>query len=182
MLTSAETIYRKAIGIVKQCGTRNTEKIAQELGIYLHYNDEFTELLGMYVYHCKERHIILNSHMEDMVTKMVCGHEIGHDSLHRDMARKSCMQEFVLFDMRNSMEYEANAFASHLLVDDDELIGLLEQGYDVVQAASSMGTNVNLMLIKLNELNRMGWHLNLPYVPRSDFLKRISPMEYPTAT
>ena len=38
-----------------------------------------------------------------------------------------------------------------------------------------MGTNINLMLIKLNELNRMGWQLNLPYVPHSDFLKKSDP-------
>ena len=29
--------------------------------------------------------------------------------------------------------------------------------------------------IKLNELNRMGWQLNLPYVPHSDFLKNVRP-------
>ena len=38
-----------------------------------------------------------------------------------------------------------------------------------------MGTNINLMLIKLNEMNRMGWGLNLPYVPHADFLKQIKP-------
>lgn len=47
----------------------------------------------------------------------------------------------------------------------------MKQDYDVVQLSAAMGTNINLMLIKLNELNRMGWHLNLPYVPHSDFLK-----------
>ena len=45
--------------------------------------------------------------------------------------------------------------------------------YDVVQLSAAMGTNINLMLIKLNELNRMGWQLNLPYVPHSDFLKDV---------
>ena len=57
----------------------------------------------------------------------------------------------------------------------DELMELMKQGYDVVQLSSIMETNVNLMLIKLNELNRMGWQLNLPYVPRSDFLKNVKP-------
>lgn len=47
----------------------------------------------------------------------------------------------------------------------------MKQDYDVVQLSAAMGTNINLMLIKLNELNRMGWQLNLPYVPHSDFLK-----------
>ena len=40
-------------------------------------------------------------------------------------------------------------------------IDLMKQDYDVVQLSAAMGTNINLMLIKLNELNRMGWQLNL---------------------
>ena len=77
--------------------------------------------------------------------------------------------------MSKAHEYEANAFAFHLIIDDDELIDLMKQDYDVVQLSAAMGTNINLMLIKLNELNRMGWQLNLPYVPRSDFLKNVKP-------
>lgn len=67
--------------------------------------------------------------------------------------------------MRTKHEYEANAFASHLIIDDDELIDLMKQDYDVVQLSAAMGTNINLMLIKLN----------LPYVPHSDFLKNVRP-------
>lgn len=175
MLEDAVSIHRKALRVLQQCGTRNTEKIAEELGIYLRYKNGFDDLLGMYVYQNRERHIILNSNMDDMLLQMVCGHEIGHDILHRDRAKNTGMREFELFDMQTSVEYEANAFASHLLIDDDELIDLLKQGYDFVQVAAMMGTHINLMLVKLNELNRMGWHLNLPYVPRSDFLKNIRP-------
>ena len=105
---------------------------------------------------------------------MVCGHETGHDALHRDRAKDGMgLQEFTLFDMRNEMEYEANAFVAHLRIPDDELIELMGQGYDVVEISAIMQTNVNLMLIKLNELNRMGQHLNLPYLPKSDFLRNI---------
>ena len=75
--------------------------------------------------------------------------------------------------MRSEMEYEANAFAAHLRIDSEELLELAGHGYDVVQLSSIMGTNVNLVLIKLNELNRMGLRLDLPYVPRSDFLKNV---------
>ena len=84
------------------------------------------------------------------------------------------IQEFTLFDMRSEMEYEANAFAAHLRIDSEELLELAGRGYDVVQLSSIMGTNVNLVLIKLNELNRMGLRLDLPYVPRSDFLKNVT--------
>ena len=100
MIIRSEEIYKKANSIVKSCGTRDTLKIARELGIHLHFLDNLNDLLGMYTYRHKERHILLNSNME---------------------------------------------------------------------------TNVNLMLIKLNELNRMGWQLNLPYVPHSDFLRNVRP-------
>ena len=108
--------------------------------------------------------------------QMVCGHEIGHDTLHRALAKaNNSLPEFVLFDMRTKHEYEANALAAHLLIDEDELIEYLREGYDVVQLSGMMNTNINLMLVKLNEMNRMGWRLNIPYVPRSDFLKDVSP-------
>jgi len=172
----SEEIYNKAKSIVRSCGTRDTLKIARELGIYVHYIDDFDKLLGMYTYRHKERHILLNSKMEQMVMQMVCGHEIGHDVFHRDLAKaNNSLPEFVLFDMRTKHEYEANAFAAHVIIDDDELIYYAKQGYDVVQLSSVLETNINLMLIKLNEMNRMGWQLNLPYVPHSDFLKNVKP-------
>ena len=176
MLTRAEEIHRKANKFVRLCGTRDTLKIARELGIYVCYRNDFKDLLGMYTYRNKERHILLNADMDEMLTQMVCGHEVGHDTFHRDFAKSEApLTEFVLFDMRTRYEYEANAFAAHLLIDDDELIQNMKEGRDIVQLSSLMGTNINLMLIKLNEMNRLGWHLNLPYLPNSDFLKNIRP-------
>ena len=72
-----------------------------------------------------------------------------------------------LDEMKNYLRVDYN--------DDDELIENMQQGYDVVQLSAMMNTNINLMLIKLHELNRMGWRLNLPYVPRSDFLRNVKP-------
>lgn len=176
MIVHSEEIYQKARNIVHRCGTRDTLRIAQELGIYVDYIDNFDSLLGMYTYRYKERHILLNSKMDAMLIQMVCGHEIGHDTLHRDLAKRhNMLPEFVLFDMRTRHEYEANAFAAHLCIDDDELFEYLKQGYDVVQLATAMDTNINLMLIKLNEMNHMGYNLNIPYIPQSDFLKNIKP-------
>lgn len=40
MLIRSEEIYKKANRIVKTCGTRDTLKIARELGIYVHFIDE----------------------------------------------------------------------------------------------------------------------------------------------
>ena len=72
---------------------------------------------------------------------------------------------------------EINMFLPFAEFDDTEMCirDRMKQDYDVVQLSATMGTNINLMLIKLNELNRMGWQLNLPYVPHSDFLKNVRP-------
>lgn len=176
MTIRSEEIYRKANQIVQKSGTQDALQIARNSGIYLHFVEGFKNLLGMYTYQQKERHILLNANMDDILMNMVCAHEIGHDTLHREKAKgKSVLSEFVLFDMRTAVEYEANAFAAHVLIDDDELAFYLQQGYDMAQLSAAMNTNINLMLIKLNEMNRMGKNYNLPYVPSADFFKNIRP-------
>lgn len=176
MIIRSEEIYKKANSIVRSCGTRDTLKIARELGIYVHYIDTLNDLLGMYTYRHKERHILLNSGWNTwscrwsavMKSDMMCSTAI--------LPRKEMpCRSLLLFDMRSKPEYEANAFAAHLIIDNDELVEYMQEGYDEVQLSAMMGTNINLMLIKLNEMNRMGWGLNLPYVPHADFLKQIKP-------
>ena len=71
MIIRSEEIYNKAKSSVRSCGTWDTLKIARELGIYVHFIDDLNELLGMYTYRRKERHILLNSNMEHMVMQMV---------------------------------------------------------------------------------------------------------------
>ena len=75
--------------------------------------------------------------------------------------------------MKDTTEYEANAFASHILLDDEEVYSLARQGYDVVQIAQMMGSNINLMLIKMQEMNKLNYDLRIPYDPDSKFFRKI---------
>mgnify|MGYP001025822280 CR=1 FL=1 len=176
MLLSAEIIHQKAGRLVKRCGTRDTVKIAEETGVYVHFCNDFETLLGMYTYMQKERHILLNANMDTPILQMVCGHELGHDVLHRRLAKTmGVLPETLLFDRKNTTEYEANAFSAHLCIDDRILQDLLPMSCSVEQLAASAGVHVNLMLVKLHELKRMGWELNLPYIPRAGFLGMIRP-------
>lgn len=166
-------IYKAANSVVRECGTRNPFQIAHDLGIKIFYSDEFDDLLGMYTCKWKHRIIILNNRLDDYMRMMVCGHELGHDACHRELAKDDGMKEFVLFNMVNHTEYEANAYSAHLLLDDDRVYSLAREGYDVVQMARAMGSNVNLMLIKLQEMNKLGFDFRIPYYPDSTFLKKI---------
>lgn len=168
-------IYRKANTLVRQTGTRDSEKIAREIGIWIYNEPAFDDLLGMYTFRWNHRLIFLNPRMDSYLRQMVIAHELGHDSEHRDRAKasKNGLQEFTLFQMKDTTEYEANAFASHILLDNDEVYSLARSGYDVVQISQMLGSDINLMLIKLQEMNKMGYDFKIPYDPDSRFFKKI---------
>lgn len=167
-------LYRKANSLVRQCGTRDPEKIASNIGIRI-YPMEAEALLGMYTFRWNHRMIFLNPRMDEYLRKMVIAHELGHDSEHRDIAKRSQdgLKEFTLFKMKDNTEYEANAFGCHILLDNDEVFEYAREGYDVVQLAQMMGSDINLMLIKLQEMNKLGYDFRVPYSPDSRFFRNI---------
>ena len=59
------------------------------------------------------------------------------------------------------------------MIDTDDCLEYVREGYDVVQIARMMNSEINLMLIKLQELNRLGYNLRIPIEPKSDFFKKI---------
>lgn len=165
-------IYSKATEMVKQTGTRNPMKIASEIGVMLRYSEELDKLLGLYTYRWKHRIILLNDKMEEIMARMVCAHELGHDALHRDIAKGDGLKEFVLFNMKDTTEYEANAFAAHLIIDDDDIYSRSKDKYDVVQMAKMLNVNINLVLIKLQELNKLGCNFRVPCEADSFFFRK----------
>ncbi len=172
MYNSAE-IYKKAQKLIRSHGTNDPFRIAQESGIEVIYTDYFKDLLGMYLCKYKNRCIILNSNMDEHLTRMVMAHELGHDRLHREIAKKEGLKEFALFRMKDNTEYEANAFAAHILLDTNEVLNLCIDGYTVSEIAGLMNTEINLVLIKVQEMIRLGSNLTLPLDTRGDFLKNI---------
>lgn len=166
-------IYKAANTAVRLSESRNPFVIARDRGIKLCYSSDFGDLLGMYTCKWKHRIIILNDRLDEYMRLMVCGHELGHDAFHRDMAKDDGLQEFTLFNMVNHSEYEANTYAAHVLLDDEKVYSLAREGYDIVQMAKIMGSNVNLMLIKMQEMNKLGYDFRIPYNPDSTFFRKI---------
>ena len=164
-------IYKKATKLVQKFGTNDALEIADELGIKLYY-ENFENMLGMYSYRWKHRFIFLNNNLEDSMLQMVLAHEIGHDIFHRELASNG-LKEFALFDIRSITEYEANAFAAHLLLKNEDVLSLARAGYDVAQIASNLNSHINLLLIKMQEMNKMGFDFNMPYRPQSNFFKDV---------
>lgn len=165
--------YLSKIGndIVKRCKTRDPFCIAHELGIELLFCDDFGPLKGMYRVIKRNRFIFINKDLSPRMQAIVCAHEIGHDRLHRDMAKTGAIQEFMLYDMATKPEYEANIVAAEILLDTDKILEyVFDYRYTSEQIARAMHTDINLVALKIAHLAETGYELRrLDY--QSDFLK-----------
>lgn len=166
-------IYERVQKMIRKFGTRDPFEIAKESNIKIKYLDRVTDLLGMYTIIQRNRFVFLNSNMEEYMMKMVLAHELGHDTLHRHLTKNSPFQEYEIFDITSQPEYEANIFAAHLLLDDAEIMKLAKKEYTDVEIASILNVNINLLIFKMNEMNRYGRDYNLRYAPKGDFFREI---------
>jgi len=169
---SFDYIHKEAQHLVRQHGTRDPFQIAKGLGIHVIFNYDFKALKGMYKIILRSRFIFINGNMNSLDKRTVCAHELGHDRFHRHFAKSGVLQEFMLYDMKTRPEYEANIFASELLIDDDDILELVKEERDICHIAGELGEDINLVLIKIDELRKRGHDLRVPYRPQSDFLGR----------
>jgi len=168
---STEHIHEAAKKLISRCNTREPFKIARQIGINVWWRNDFVKLKGMYKVIERNRFIFVNSNLDEYERRVIIAHELGHDTLHRDLAASGVLPEFTLYDMKTRPEYEANVFAADILLDDEEVFDLARGGYDETQIARWLGVNINLLLIKLNEMNKRGYDFKLSSAPRGDFLK-----------
>lgn len=172
-MINSQSIYKRANRLVNKYGTRDPEEIALGENIRI-YDDDIGRMMGLYTFLENHRVILVNSELEDEWYSLIVAHELGHDRLHRAYAKNhGGLQEFVLYNLKNKMEYEANAFASHILLDNDEVYDLAIQGYDVFQMSKLLDTHMNLLLIKLTEMTRLGYDMSLPCSADGRFLRKL---------
>ena len=137
-MMNAEQLSRVGEKLVKRCGSRDPFEIARQLGINVMLCENFGSLKGMYRVIKRNRFIFLNNSLDENMLRIVCAHELGHDQLHRNMAKTTPIHEFMLYDMKSKPEYEANIVAAEILMDSDEVLRYIyEYGYTAEQIASA---------------------------------------------
>lgn len=113
-MMNAEQLSRVGEKLVKRCGSRDPFEIARQLGINVMLCENFGSLKGMYRVIKRNRFIFLNNSLDENMLRIVCAHELGHDQLHRNMAKTTPIHEFMLYDMKSKPEYEANIVAAEI--------------------------------------------------------------------
>ncbi|MBQ8841027.1 MAG: ImmA/IrrE family metallo-endopeptidase [Ruminiclostridium sp.] len=162
-------IYDTVTNITKKYKTRDPLAIAQAMDVDVDFAD-LGSLKGFYIVYKKGRFIVINKSLTDTLSGIILAHELGHDVLHRNLAENGGLKESSFFDMKSRPEMEANIFAANLLITDKEVIGYGEDGYTVEDMAKDLYVPYPLALIKVNDMNNRGFKLNIPFIPKADFL------------
>ena len=106
---------------------------------------------------------------------LVIGHELGHSVKHRNALKAAPIKEYQLLSVHSVLEREANDFAAQLLIDRREMLELLKSGMDVLDVAAKLQVNVNLLLYRIEMLQREGYPIReIPYIPKNNFIGHIS--------
>ena len=170
-MPNREYIQNVANKLIKKFDTRDPFQLCQAIGVEVFYAD-LGNLKGMYKYFKKNRFAVINENLDPFTKTLVCAHELGHDILHQNLARKVCLQEFILYDMKSRPEYEANLFASEILLPDDIILNLARDGYDIEQISKELCTDINLIALKVSSMNTRGYRFNNTIDAKSDFLRK----------
>lgn len=175
-MVNSQSIYEKANELMEINKSNNPTFLAESSNIYIEHTDKLANLLGVYsiIQRCKV--IFVNQNLDDITKRLVIAHELGHAILHHELVQSQQLAtETNLFNFRdvNRTEYEANAFASHILIDTDEFLMYAKEGYTVEQIAKTLFVHTELVLIKLRELISLGHDLQMPMDGNKNFLKGI---------
>lgn len=141
-------IELEAKALVEKYGTRDPFEIARAEGIALYFRNDFTKLNGMYKVILRRRCVFINAGLSQQEMRYICAHELGHDKLHRAATAKAGLCEYVMFDTKNKLEYEANLFAAHLLIDDMQVSHAAVNGMTAAELAASIEVPESLVAIK----------------------------------
>ena len=177
--------------LVRRFKTRNPFEIAQGLEIPVHFvNRKESDLPGLTCLVGNRPSIFINQAYFDWMQRMdshytdemmeddilqVGAHELGHAVKHRKQLRQAPIMEYEIFNVRTPLEATANQFAAGIRIDTAELVDYFNSHYDLLQMASALHVNINLLIYKLHQLSsEEGFVFNqLPYFPKDNFMGSI---------
>lgn len=128
---------------------------------------------GFFMIHSRIKHITINSDLPEELQRIILAHELGHAVLHTKRKAFAAFHEMTLFDSVHATEYEANVFASELLLSDEAVLEALNDDMFFFQAASVLQVPAELLDFKFRVLKRRGYKVESPILSQGDFLKNV---------
>ena len=123
-------IYDAAERLKAKFETSDPFELIDSLKINLFIRGGLGNLKGFYYMTHRQRYIVINANLPEHDQRMVAAHELGHDQLHQYLAKVSPLKDFALYNMTSKAEYQANVFASELLIEDKDITACIADDMD----------------------------------------------------
>src|SRR5699024_1887933 len=167
---TAARIIETVEKLIKKYDTRDPYELCKCLGIKIHFYDMEKKLKGFFFYQSRQKNIVIDSNVNDILERILVAHELGHAVLHAQIAMMKGFQEMEVLDGSSLEEDEANFFAAELLLEDSEVLELLSE-YSFFETAKQLYVPAALLDYKFSLLHEKGELVNPMYIQKSDFLK-----------
>jgi Zn-dependent peptidase ImmA (M78 family) len=152
--------------------TRDPYELCKQLGVKIIHEDLPPELKAYYMVLERGRRIVLNTNLSRELSRVLVAHELGHDSMHREIARMQCFKEFEMFGITSATEYEANLYCAELLIADEDVLELFNDEESTIHGiARELSVPLELIDFKILLLKHKGYRLNVNNTARSNFLR-----------
>ena len=169
-MRTATHIIRAVERLIKKYDTRDPYELCKLLGIKIHYYDSQKKLKGFFYYQSRQKNIVIDSNVNEVLERILIAHELGHAILHTKIAMMRGFQEMEVFDGSSLEEDEANFFAAELLLEDQAVLECLSE-YSFFETAKRLYVPAALLDYKFSLLHEKGQLVNQMYIRKSDFLK-----------
>lgn len=170
----SEKYLDDALALIEEHGTNDPYEILENLGVVVIPINIDAAFLGMFRILDGVSYVIYNTHADENVITQVLAHELGHYLYHKDYASEAELADFGLSEESSIIEAQANTFAAHLLIDEDEVLDTIEEGMSYMELAQRLMVDENLLLYKLKSMKKRGLKINLGEVPRSQFFQNLA--------
>ena len=167
---TAARIIETVEKLIKKYDTRDPYELCKCLGIKIHFYDMEKKLKGFFFYQSRQKNIVIDSNVNDILERILVAHELGHAVLHAQIAMMKGFQDMEVLDGSSLEEDEANFFAAELLLEDSEVLELLSE-YSFFETAKQLYVPAALLDYKFSLLHEKGELVNPMYIRKSDFLK-----------
>ena len=162
-------IHQKANELVLRAGSRDLRTIAKTVGMDV-TEMPFDAISGFFTFKWDLYQVVINVALDRQTKQMVCGYALSrYAETYLFPDKVSHSMNFI--SPAHLVEYEANAFSSHLMLDSEEVYHLTKLGYDVQQIAAMTKRHLHTILVKLLALYHMGYDMTHYYSLHSEFLQ-----------
>ena len=124
---TTDYIIRAVEDLDRKFLTRNPYELCDCLGIRIRRKDLKKKLKGFFFYQSRIPNIVIDSNVNEILEKILIAHELGHATLHSQIAMMAGFQEMEVLDSASAMENEANLFSAELLLNDKDVLELLAE-------------------------------------------------------